>query len=84
MQRVTSSFILCFNSLPNYKFLDLSKLKAVAEDKSNLAEKLKFILGRVENIVVKGENACYQHFLLFLQCFHKASLLGLIKVRIVW
>ena len=38
-----------------------SKLKAFADDKSNVAEKLEFVLGRVENIVGKG----YQHFLLF-------------------
>ena len=34
-----------------------------------MTEKLKFVFGRVENIVGKGENAGYQHFLLFLQCF---------------
>ena len=32
---------------------------------------MKFALGRVENIVEKGENAGYQHFLLFPQCFQK-------------
>ena len=31
----------------------------------------------------KGENAGYQHFLLFLQCFENSSILGLLKVRIV-
>ena len=30
---------------------------------------------RVENIVGKGENAGYQHFLLFPQCFFKRLLL---------
>ena len=30
-------------------------------------------LSREENIVGKGENAGYQHFLLFPQCFQKAS-----------
>ena len=35
------------------KFLDWSKLKAFADDKLNLAEKLKFVLGRIENIVGK-------------------------------
>ena len=29
----------------------------------------KFSLGLVENVVGKGENAGYQHFLLFSQCF---------------
>ena len=48
------------------KFLDWSKLKELADDKINEAEKLKFALGRVENIVGKGENAGYQYFLFFL------------------
>ena len=30
------------------------------------------LLDRVENIVGKGENAGYQHFLLFPQCFQKS------------
>ena len=72
-----------FNSLPNDNLLEWSKLKASAEDKLNLAEKLKFVLGRVENIVGMGENAGYQHFLLFPQCFQKVSILGLLKVGTV-
>ena len=32
----------------------------------------------------KGENAGYQHFLLFPQSFQKASFSGSLKVRIVW
>ena len=35
---------------------------------------MKFVLERVENIVEKGENVGYQHFLLYLQCFEKAFL----------
>ena len=76
-----SGFISC---LPNDKILDLSKLKAFADDKINVTEKLKFVLGRVENFVGKGENAGYQHFLLFLQCFQKVSFTGSLKVGIVW
>ena len=75
---------LSFNSLPNDKILDWSKLKALADNKIKVTEILKIILGRVENIVRKGENAGYQHFLLFPQCFQKTSLLGLLKVGIVW
>ena len=77
--------VCCFllNSLPNDKTVDLLKLKAFADDKLNLTQKLKFALGRVENIVGKGENAGHQQFLLFLQCFQKA-LSGSLKVRIVW
>ena len=38
----------------------------------------------IENIVGKGENAGYQHFLLFPQCFQKPSLSGSLKVGTVW
>ena len=44
-------------SLPNDKNLDRSKLKAFADDKINMSEKLKFVLGMVENVVEKGEYA---------------------------
>ena len=39
---------------------------------------------RVENIVGKGENAGYQHLLLFPQCFEKASFSDTSKGVIVW
>ena len=39
---------------------------------------------RVENTVGKGENAGYQHFLLFPQCCPKLSSLAWFKVMIVW
>ena len=42
---------------------------------------MKFGLERVENIVEKGENAGYQHFLLYSQCFQKAPLYGIVKSR---
>ena len=50
------------DSLPNNKVLDWSKLKAFADDKINLNDKSKLVLGRAYNIVGKGENAGYQHF----------------------
>ena len=62
-----------FNSLPNNKFLDWSKLKAFVDDRTKLTEKMKFILEMVENILGKGGNAGYQHFLLFPQYFQKTS-----------
>ena len=37
------------------------------------------VFGWIENIVRKGENAGYQHFLLFPQCFQKASLSSRLK-----
>ena len=44
-------------------------VKALPDDKINVTQKLKFVLERVENILGKGENAGYQHFLLFPKCF---------------
>ena len=45
---------------------------------------LTFVFDRTENIVGKGENAGYQHFRLFPQCFQKASFSGSVKVGIMW
>ena len=67
------------NSLLNDKIVAWSKLKALADDKINLSEKLKFVLERVENIVGKGENAGYQYFLLYPKCFQKVSYTGLLS-----
>ena len=72
--------LLSVNSLPNNKILNRTNLKAFADNRIIVAEKLKFVLERVENIVGKGENAGYQHFLLFSQCFQKAFFSGSLKV----
>ena len=72
------------NSLPNDKILDVTKLKASADDKLNVAQMMIFLFDRVENTGGKGENAGNQHFLLFPQCFPKPSSLGSLKVGIVW
>ena len=53
------------NSLLNNKILK----KVIAADKITMNEKSKLVSVRVENIVEKGENADYQHFLLFPPCF---------------
>ena len=39
---------------------------------------------RIENIVGKGENAGYQHFLLFPLCFETASFPDTSKDVVVW
>ena len=57
------------NSLPNDKTLDQTKSKAFAGDKINVTRKPLSVMEKVENTVGKGENAGYQHFLLFPQCF---------------
>ena len=72
------------NALPNDKISDWSKLKEFADDKIDVTKELKFALGKEERIVGKGENAGYQHFLLFPQCFQKASFTWMLKVGNVW
>ena len=65
-------------TLPNNKILDLSKLKVFADDKIIMTQNLNFVLGRVENIVGKGENAGYKHF---LPMFSKVCSPGGVKSR---
>ena len=48
-----------------------------------MAQKVLIFSYSAENLVGKGENAGYQHFLLFPQSFHKVSFPGLLKVDIV-
>ena len=69
----------CFNSLPNNKILDWSKFKAFADDKIKVLKMMIFVFDRVENISEKGENAGYQHLLLFPQCFQRGSLPRVVK-----
>ena len=77
-------FYFLNNSLPSNKILDCSKLKAFADNRINVTGKLKFVLGSVQSIMGKGENAGYQHFLFFLQCFQKVSYTGSLKIMTVW
>ena len=62
-----------FNFLPNDKILDVTKLKAFADDKLSIARMMIFLLDTVESTLGKRENAGYQHFLLFLQYFLRPS-----------
>ena len=59
------------HSLPQDKILDLSELIAFADDKFSVAKMVISVFDMVENNVGKGENAGYQYFLLFPQCFRK-------------
>ena len=70
-------YIYGFNSLPDDKILNRSKLKAFTDDKINVALTTIFLFKWVENIVGKGENVGYHHFLLFPLCFQKASSSGI-------
>ena len=71
------------NPLPN-QILDMTKSKAFVNDKLILDKMTISLLDKVQNTEEKRENAGYQHFLLFTQCFPKPSSLGSLKVGIVW
>ena len=83
---------IVIDSLLKDKIVDLSKPKEFADDKLNLAQKLRFVFETVEKIVVRGENTVYQHFFFSFSppCFQKPSssgslnsgLLGIIRLTI--
>ena len=77
-------FITRLNPLPNHQILDMTKLKAFAEDKLKVDKMTISFLDRVENTEGKGQNAGYHHFLLFPHCYLKPCSLRLFKVGIVW
>ena len=73
--------VLSRNSVPNNKILALLKSKAFADDKFNVTKIMIYVFNMVKNIVGKGQNAGYQHFLFFptIKETHKRKLL-----RIFW
>ena len=75
----------CFiNQIPDDKILDRSKLKLSAEDNFEFDVNCRKFSKLVENIVGKGDFACYEQFLLFPQCFQKPCFPGASKGVIVW
>ena len=73
-----------FNPLPDDKILDRSNLKQSADDNFKFNENSRKFSKRVKKPVGKGEIARYEQFLIFPQCFQKASFLGVSKGVIVW
>ena len=69
------------NSLLNRQLLTLVQVKAIADNYLNVAQMMEIGFDKKENIVGKGENAGYQHFLLFQQCFPKIFFLGGVRSR---
>ena len=61
--------------------LNLDQSKILSSGNGLNAGKIKiFVFERVKNIVGKGKNSGYQHFLLFPQLFQRPSLSGLLNV----
>ena len=59
-------------------------MKAFADDKINVVEKLRFFWKSLKTLWEKGKNAGHQHFVLFPQCFLKTSSSRPFQVMIVW
>ena len=76
--------LVLLNCLPNNKFLTRPNSKHLQTKIQLLLKMMIFVFNRVENMLGKGENADYQHFLLFPPCFQKVSVLGSLKVGSVW
>ena len=72
---------LYFSQLKHDTILTLSTLKVFTDNKFNVAQIGQYFIDRVDNNVGKGENAGYQHFLLFPQCFSKGFTSRIVKSR---
>ena len=82
-------FPQCFLKAPSLTFYHqqnfrLVQIESICRRQIKYNINLKFVLGRKENMVGKGGNAGYQHFLLFPPCFQKASFTKVLKVGIMW
>ena len=73
-----------FNCLPNDNFLDWSKSKSFADDKLNFAEKLKFVLEKVESILEKMLVTSINIFSSSQNVFKRPLSQGSLKVVTVW
>ena len=70
---ITTRTFSIFLTLYQIIFLAWPILKAFTDNKIDVTEKLKFVSGRTENIVGKGENTGYQHFLFLPTMFSRGS-----------
>ena len=69
------------DSLPYDKFLDWSKLNALADNKINVTEKLKFVLGRMEKHHGKRRKCWLPAFSPFPIMFSKDLFVRVVKSR---
>ena len=76
-ERLSSLCLPVVATKVKYNCLAGNRFKAFANIKNKCASELRYCLWKDRNIVGKGENTSYKHFLLFLQCFQKISFSGL-------
>ena len=74
---------MSLNSLPNDKFLDVTKLKAFADEKLNLVKMTIFSLIQ-QKTLWENEKMLVTRIFSFAQYFPEPSSSGLLKVRTVW
>ena len=84
VKKLESALFFSFQLFTRLQILDWSKLKAIIGDKSSTVQIMKVGFRSEENFVGIGENAGYQHFLLFPQCFQRLSFFIVVKIKIVW
>ena len=60
--------VVMFKPISNKKILDLSKLRALAENKMSVPGNLKFVFSKGRKHCAERRNVGYQHFLFLLQC----------------
>ena len=75
---------ISLNPLLDDKILDRSTLRQSADNNFKFDENSRKFSKWLENTAGKGENARYEQFLLFPQCFQKACLPRASKGVIVW
>ena len=63
--------VFSFNTIPNNKIFEWTKLKAFSSDKINAIEKLKSVSGWEENIVGKRRKCLFPAFSPFPSMFSK-------------
>ena len=68
-----------FNSLPNKKFLESSKLKALADDDISVIQQLNFRLGRVKKHCGKRRKCMLPAFSPFPTMYSKVVFYGVVK-----
>ena len=78
--------VLSLNNLNSDKWQNfgLDQIKSICRQQNKCCSYVLiffFFFDRIENIVGKGENADYQYFLLFPQCFSKGFLVLVVKTR---
>ena len=71
--RTSQHFYRVVTPIPKQQTSGSSKIKEFADDNYKIDVKDRNLSRRVENTVGKGEIAHFEQFLLFPQCFQKAS-----------